>query len=67
MPFPPPPMTHRCNHCGWETTTAPRSDALVIGIDHFRECPRCGSEDLRGTPAGPIARELARLKRRLGL
>ena len=42
MPVRPPPLTYRCPACHWSRTVAPRSDALIAGIDHFRACPACG-------------------------
>jgi len=60
-------MTFSCPGCGWKKTTAPRSDALVIGVDWFNHCPECGCEDLTYEVASPPASALTRLKQLLGL
>lgn len=48
----PPPLTYRCPACHWSRTVAPRSDALISGIDHFRACPDCGHSPLETRAAG---------------
>ena len=46
MPFPPPPYTLVCQKCDWKKTIKPKSDALMLGIDWFQQCPDCGAKDL---------------------
>lgn len=49
MPVKPQPMLIRCRQCGWETSYAPPSDALVMPPPQI--CGKCGSPKLDSKPA----------------
>ncbi len=66
MPLPPPPLTYRCPSCHWSKTVVPRSDVLMLGIDHFRACPACGDQPLRSEPAGKVGVMVAELAQQIG-
>ena len=61
MPVPPRPHTYHCPACHWSKTVAPRSDALVYGIDYFPACPACGHSPLETQAASPVQVSLAKL------
>ena len=61
MPIPAPPATYRCPACHWSRTVAPRSDAMIPGIDHFRACPACGHSPLEMQAASAARATLAEL------
>lgn len=61
MPIPPRPHTYRCTACHWSKTVAPRSDALIRGIDHFDACPTCGHRPLETQAASAGWAALAEL------
>ena len=63
MPIRPEPRTYYCPSCGWQKTTAPRSDALMPG-DFYSECPRCGNKDLKVREAGLLTRLVSAMTRR---
>lgn len=61
MPIPPLPRTYTCPTCHWSRTVAPRSDAMIPGLDHFRACPACGHGPLEMQPASAARATLAEL------
>jgi hypothetical protein len=65
----PPPVTYRCPACHWSRTVAPRSDAMIPGLDHFRACPACGHSPLETRAAsggwGALAELADQIKRLL--
>lgn len=68
MAYRPNPSTYICPSCGWKTTTAPRSDALIRGLvvipdDIYFECPQCGHKPLSGRPASWLERTLMAISR----
>lgn len=66
MPIPPRPHTWRCPACHWSKTVMPRSDVLMLGIDHFDACPDCGHQPLETQAArAPIAELVDQIKRLL--
>jgi len=67
MPLPPPSMKFRCPACGWQKTTHPKSDALVIGIDSFDTCPRCGHGELEVEVARQAQSAVQQFRRLLGI
>lgn len=60
MPIRPKPFTFVCDTCGWKKTIAPLSDALGPG-EWMDKCPKCGSNELRVRPAGPVEKALAQM------
>ena len=50
MPIRPQPIRIQCRHCGWQTTYAPHSDALMELMP--KTCAKCGSDQLDTSPAG---------------
>lgn len=67
MPLPPPSMKFRCPACGWQKTTHPKSDALVIGIDSFESCPRCRHRELEVQVARQAQSAVQQFRRLLGI
>lgn len=55
MPVRPRTITYRCPACHWSKTVAPRSDALIPGIEYFDSCPACRHSPLE-TQAASAAR-----------
>ena len=49
MPIKPQPMLIQCRQCGWQTTYAPPSDALLIPPPE--NCAKCGCAELDSKPA----------------
>lgn len=62
MPIRPEPRTYYCPKCGWQKTTAPRSDALMPG-EFYSECPRCGNTQLTIRKAGILSKIISALPR----
>ena len=46
MPFPPKPYKLICPQCKWSSVRTPKSDVLLPN-DVRKECPKCGSEELK--------------------
>ncbi|MEX9967662.1 hypothetical protein [Providencia stuartii] len=51
MPVPPNPFVYRCTACDWHKVVTPKSDNHVVGYDCFNECPKCGCDTLKRSPA----------------
>jgi predicted RNA-binding Zn-ribbon protein involved in translation (DUF1610 family) len=62
MPIRPEPRTYYCPKCGWQKTTAPRSDALMPG-DFYAECPKCGNPDIKIREAGFLTKLVSAINR----
>lgn len=52
MPVKPQPVLIQCRLCGWKTTYAPPSDALLMVLPET--CDQCGSAELDRQPAGVL-------------
>jgi hypothetical protein len=50
MPIAAGPMKTTCSACGWSKVTQQNSDVLFLPS----QCERCGSEQLKHTPAGAL-------------
>ena len=50
----PPACNYKCPSCKWEKIVAPKSDALILGVDVFESCPKCGNIDLEVKRVGLI-------------
>ncbi|MEQ5572040.1 hypothetical protein ABN306_04345 [Providencia huaxiensis] len=50
MPVRPALQRFECLECRWHKVTAPRSDALIRGVDFFDVCPHCKNENLVAKP-----------------
>lgn len=66
MPLRPKPSTFTCPACGWRKTTAPRSDAVLPGLDWFVSCPKCGNEDLAVRKANVLEAIGVKLRNQIG-
>lgn len=42
--------TYHCPNCGWLRITPSAGDVRLLGLTHFRECPRCESPALHSRP-----------------
>lgn len=62
MPIKPSPFILRCRSCKWKKRMAPRSDALVEGIDIYMVCPKCQSKELEMEPERSWVFDLLRKK-----
>ncbi len=58
MPIPASTMKSICTVCGWSRISPQHSDVLMVP----RECPVCGSMQMRHTAASPLEDIEARLK-----
>ena len=43
----PPACSYKCLSCEWKKIVAPKSNALILGMDVFESCPKCGSTDFK--------------------
>lgn len=53
MPLKPQSVLIQCRQCGWKTTYAPPSDALLMPPSET--CKQCGCAELDRQPAGVVA------------
>lgn len=63
MPVRPAPQRFECPDCRWHKITAPRSDALIRGVDFFDACPHCKNENLVAKPLSFTQEWIRRLQR----
>lgn len=58
MPIRPEPQTFYCPKCGWQKTTAPRSDVLMPG-DIYAQCPKCGNPEIEIRMGGLLTKMMS--------
>lgn len=51
----PPACSYQCPSCKWKKFVAPKSDALMLGVDVFESCPKCGNTNLEVNHVGLIS------------
>ncbi|MFC0268304.1 hypothetical protein [Kushneria aurantia] len=63
MPTSPIPLHFSCPACGWHKTTRPASDAVVHGVDYFRQCPHCSYHKLDSRRASLVEKLAVNIRR----
>lgn len=53
----PPACNYKCPSCKWEKIVVPKSDTLILGLDVFESCPKCGNSNLEVNRVGLIAKK----------